>query len=72
MTIYTTKTCRFPKDPDMSDVYPDAYRIETRRVYRGIEQRHIWMWDSGKTEVDEWIPSILRDIPTDRYTEVAA
>ena len=37
--------------------YPHRYRIDMRKTHMGYEQRHVWLWDDGKVQYEDWIPS---------------
>lgn len=49
----------FPGRPTDESVYcyPHRYRIDVRKTHMGGEQRHVWFWDDGRIEIEEWIPS---------------
>lgn len=64
MKINFTPINPFPNRPtDESEYcYPHFYHIEFYRTYEGYKQRHVWRWNSGKLQFEEWIPSSVNEI----------
>ena len=47
------------RNPDESIYcYPHRYRIDTRNVGGVWQQRHVWLWDGDRTEIEDWIRGI--------------
>ena len=57
--VLSTDVRPFPNRPKDESVYsyPHNYIIEFFETNRGWNQRHTWLWESGKKVVQDWIPT---------------